>query len=126
MNAFADDKLNVAKMVISVIDKVENISFYHSTYLYKQFLIFPQCFQKASFEDASKGVIVWKWVKGSLSIFCRAPVAFIRRNTVPVGHFCLQLQYRLLLRSRIYFTTIIAGLLSVFGFIRRDGIDQLY
>ena len=30
---------------------------------YKQFLIFPQCFQKACFPGASKGVIVWEWVK---------------------------------------------------------------
>ena len=26
---------------------------------YKQFLLFPQCFQKAFFPGASKGVIVW-------------------------------------------------------------------
>ena len=30
---------------------------------YKQFLLFPQCFQKACFQGASKGVIVWEWVK---------------------------------------------------------------
>ena len=30
---------------------------------YEQFLLFPQCFQKACFTEASKGVIVWKWVK---------------------------------------------------------------
>ena len=29
---------------------------------YEQFLLFPQCFQKACFPGASKGVIVWKWV----------------------------------------------------------------
>ena len=29
---------------------------------YKQFLLFPQCFQKACYPEASKGVIVWKWV----------------------------------------------------------------
>ena len=28
---------------------------------YKQFLLFPQCFQKACFPGASKGVIVWEW-----------------------------------------------------------------
>ena len=27
--------------------------------MYKQFLLFPQCFQKASFLEASIGVIVW-------------------------------------------------------------------
>ena len=30
---------------------------------YEQFLLFPQCFQKACFPGASKGVTVWKWVK---------------------------------------------------------------
>ena len=30
---------------------------------YEQFLLFPQCFQQACFSEASKGVIVWEWVK---------------------------------------------------------------
>ena len=30
---------------------------------YEEFLLFPQCFQKACFPVASKGVIVWEWVK---------------------------------------------------------------
>ena len=29
---------------------------------YEQFLIFPQCFQKACLPGVSKGVIVWEWV----------------------------------------------------------------
>ena len=29
----------------------------------EQFLLFPQCFQKACFPGASEGVIVWEWVK---------------------------------------------------------------
>ena len=29
----------------------------------KRFLLFPQCFQKACFPGASKGVIEWEWVK---------------------------------------------------------------
>ena len=33
---------------------------------YEQFLFFPQCFQKACFPGASKGVIVWEWVKMTL------------------------------------------------------------
>ena len=27
-----------------------------------EFLLFPQCFQKACFPGVSKGVIVWEWV----------------------------------------------------------------
>ena len=30
---------------------------------YEQFLLFPQCFQKACFPGVSKGVIVWEWAK---------------------------------------------------------------
>ena len=29
---------------------------------YEQLLLFPQCFQKACFPGASKGVTVWEWV----------------------------------------------------------------
>ena len=29
---------------------------------YEQFLLFPQCFQKACFPGVSKGVIVWEWL----------------------------------------------------------------
>ena len=60
LKAFVDDKLNVTKMIISVFDRVENIV--------GKFLLFPQCFHKASFPDASKGVIVWDWVKYIISI----------------------------------------------------------
>ena len=28
---------------------------------YEQFILFSQCFQKACFPGASKGVIVWEW-----------------------------------------------------------------
>ena len=34
---------------------------------YKQFLLFPQCFQKACFPGVSKGVIVWEWVNSLLN-----------------------------------------------------------
>ena len=36
---------------------------------YEQFLLFLQCFQKASFPGASKGVIVWEWVKAMYTLF---------------------------------------------------------
>ena len=29
---------------------------------HEQFLLFPQCFQKACFPGASKGVVLWEWV----------------------------------------------------------------
>ena len=42
--------------------RVENIVGKGENAGYQHFLLFPQCFQKASFQEASKGVIVWEWV----------------------------------------------------------------
>ena len=36
---------------------------------YEQFLLFPQCFQKACFPGVSKGVIVWEWVNHTIPTF---------------------------------------------------------
>ena len=49
-------------MIISVFDRVENIMGKGENAGYQHFLLFPQCFQRASFPDVSKGVIVWEWV----------------------------------------------------------------
>ena len=42
--------------------RVENIVRKGEIACYEQFLLFPQCFQKACFPGASKSVIVWEWV----------------------------------------------------------------
>ena len=47
---------NFSKLVENPVDKRE-------IGRYKQFLLFPHCFQKACFSGVSKGVIVWEWVK---------------------------------------------------------------
>ena len=62
MKAFADDKINLTQMIISVFDRVENIVGRGENAGYHHFLLFPQCFQKASYPDGSKGVIVWERV----------------------------------------------------------------
>ena len=41
---------------------------------YEQFLLIPQCFQKACFLGASKGVVVWEWV-----MLCTYPAEFSPR-----------------------------------------------
>ena len=46
-----------------VTKRVENTVGKGEIARYEQFLLFPQCFQKACFPGASKGVIVWEWVK---------------------------------------------------------------
>ena len=43
--------------------RVENIVGKGEIARYEQVLLFPPCFQKASFPGSSKGVIVWEWVK---------------------------------------------------------------
>ena len=45
----ADDKFKVAKIMIFVLDRVENIVGKGENAGYQHFLLFPQCFQKASF-----------------------------------------------------------------------------
>ena len=63
LKVFADDKINVTQMIISVFDREENIVGKGENTGYQHFLLFPQCFETASFPDTSKGVIVWEWVK---------------------------------------------------------------
>ena len=43
---------------------------------YEQFLLFPQCFQKACFPGASKGVIVWERAK-QIAIFHLGYIYFV-------------------------------------------------
>ena len=59
---FDENGRNVSKWVENTVGKGE-IS------RYEQFLLFPQCFQKACFPGASKGVIVWEWVKAMFHFF---------------------------------------------------------
>ena len=55
---------NLTKMEESYPSKrVENTVGKGEIARYEQFLLFPQCFQKACFPEASEGVIVWEWVK---------------------------------------------------------------
>ena len=48
MKAFADDKKDVVTMMISRLDRVENAVENGENASYQHFLIFPQCFLKAS------------------------------------------------------------------------------
>ena len=50
-------------MIISFFDRIENIVGKGENAGYQHFLLFPECFEKASFPDCQKGVIVWEWVK---------------------------------------------------------------
>ena len=60
---FADDKFKFDANGRKLSKRVENTVGKGEIAPYEQFLLFPQCFQKACFPGASKGVIVWEWVK---------------------------------------------------------------
>ena len=49
LKAFADDKSNIAKMTISLFDRVENAMGKGEYAGYQNFLLFSQCFPKPSF-----------------------------------------------------------------------------
>ena len=59
LSAHADDKLNVAKMMISLFDGVENTVGKGENAGYQHFLLFPQCFPKPSSLGLLKVGIVW-------------------------------------------------------------------
>ena len=48
---------------------------------YQRFLLFPQCFQKASFPEASKGVIVWEWVNTHASTLIETIILYTDGQT---------------------------------------------
>ena len=52
---FDENGGKLSKLVENTVEKGEIAC-------YEKFLLFPQCFQKACFPGASKGVVVWEWV----------------------------------------------------------------
>ena len=63
LKQFADDNYKFDENSRKFSKQVENTVGKGEIACYEQFLLFPQCFQKACFPGASKGVIVWEWVK---------------------------------------------------------------
>ena len=59
LKAFADDKLNITKMTISLCERVENTVGKEENADYQHFLLFPQCFPKPSSLGSLKVGIVW-------------------------------------------------------------------
>ena len=60
VKTFADDKINVAQMMISVFHRVENIVRKGENAGYQHFLLFQQYLPKASFLEGSLKVgILW-------------------------------------------------------------------
>ena len=59
LNAFVDEKIKIAKMMIFVIDRVENIVGKGENAGYQYFLLCPQCFLKPTIPGSLKSDIVW-------------------------------------------------------------------
>ena len=68
LKEFADDNFKVDKNGRKLSKRVENTVGKGEIARYAQFLLFPQCFQKACFPGVLKGVIVWEWVKGNTCV----------------------------------------------------------
>ena len=59
----ADDYFKLDENSRKFSKRVENTVGKGEIARYEQFLLFSQCFQNTRFPGASKGVIVWEWVK---------------------------------------------------------------
>ena len=59
LKAFADDKLNVTQKLKFPLGRVENFVGKGENAGYQHFLLFPQCFLKASLSGSLKVGIVW-------------------------------------------------------------------
>ena len=63
LKEFADHNFKSEENGRKLSKRVENTVRKGEIARYEQFLLFPQCFQKACFPGVSKVVIVWEWVK---------------------------------------------------------------
>ena len=63
LKEFTDDNFKFDENGRKLSKQVKNTVGKEEIARYEQFLRFPQCFQKGCFPGASKGVIVWEWVK---------------------------------------------------------------
>ena len=63
LKEFSDDNFKFDENDRKLSQWVENTVAKEEIARYEQFLLLPQCFQKACFPGASKGAVVWKSVK---------------------------------------------------------------
>ena len=84
LKKFADDNFKFDENGRKFSKQVENTVGKGEIARYEQFLLFPQCFQKACFPGASKGVLVWEWVN-----FCVTLLLHYFEN-----HACSPLTYQ--------------------------------
>ena len=86
MKEFADNIFKFEENGRKLSKWVENTVGKGEIACYKQFLLFPQCFQKAYVPGVSKSVTVWEWVKIYL------PVPFPIHSFPKQTHVFMRLQ----------------------------------
>ena len=59
LKAIADNKINETEKLKFVFERVENIVGKGENAGNQHFLLFPQCFQKASYKGSLKAKVVW-------------------------------------------------------------------
>ena len=59
LKSFADDEINATQLFWFVLNEIENIVGKWENAGYQHFLLFPQCFLKASSQGSLKPEIVW-------------------------------------------------------------------
>ena len=87
LKKFADDNFKVDENCRKFSIRVENTVGKGEIAHHEQFLLFPQCFQKACFPGASKSVIVWEWAKQNRDmepLFC---TQFVKPNVYQILYF---------------------------------------
>ena len=80
MKEFADDNFKFDENGRKLSKLAENTVGKGEIPRYEQFLLFPQCFQKACFPGASKGVNVWEWVKTMITISSMSLLMTLRKK----------------------------------------------
>ena len=80
LKEFADDNFIFDEKDRNGSKQVENTVGKGEIARYERFLLFPQCFQKAYFPGASKGVIVWESVKRPFIYFVRKRENVVNQN----------------------------------------------
>ena len=87
MKDFADDNFKFDENGRKLSKPVENTEGKGEIARYEQFLLFPQCFQKACFQGASKGVIVWEWCYIHTQFYLALYMCVFILNGFPCGYF---------------------------------------
>ena len=93
LKQFADDNFKFDENSRKFSKRVENTVGKGEIARYEQFLLFPQSFQKAYFPGASKGVVVWEWLK--LTHYQMTKFRLVQIETNCTQHFKLHLKWKI-------------------------------